>query len=66
MRAILALASAAGLFLAGSSARAETWSVLDGRVTDAATGRSHSLSGWLEGSEFEPDPPDGASPVVTR
>lgn len=54
----------ASLLLAAAGVRAERWEVVEGRLTDAATGASRPLTGSLEGSLFEPDPPDGPDPTV--
>ena len=60
------LCIAALLTLPGLAAGAETYAIRSGSLTDASTGRSRPLTGSFEASVFEPDPPDGATPVVLR
>ena len=61
-RGLLALACAGGVVLQGAGALAESWTVLEGRLK--VNGVSKRLTGSFDASLFEPDPPDGPTPVV--
>jgi filamentous hemagglutinin family protein len=62
LRRFLSLVCVGGLVLGAAAAGAESWSVVEGRIS--IHGKKLPLSGAFEGSEFEPEPPDGDTPTV--